>query len=49
MFWDIIPPMMGRAMAQIDLRLSRLGNKDSNRVNALLKLSICEQECFADS
>ena len=41
--------MIGRAIAQIDLRLSRLGNKDSNRVTALLKFSICEQECFAGS
>ena len=38
---------MGRAMAQIDLRLSRLGKKDLIRVMAVLKFSFCEQQRFA--
>jgi len=34
--------MIGRAMAQIDLRLSLLGKKDCIRVMAVLKVSFCE-------
>ena len=47
MFWDIIPPMMGRAMAQMDLRRSLPGNKCLNRAAVVLKVSFCKQEGFA--
>jgi hypothetical protein len=40
---------MGRAMAQIDRRLSRLGKRVLIRAIADLKVSICEQQRFAGS
>ena len=38
--------MMGRAIAQIDFRLSLLGNRDRKRVIVLLKNSPGEQQGF---
>lgn len=41
--------MMGRAIAQIDFRLSLLGNRDRKRVIAVIKNSLGEQQGFAGS
>ena len=47
MFWDIIPPVIGRAIPQMERRLSRLGKKDRIQAMASLKGSLHEQQSFA--